>query len=149
MINLNVRPIIVDRVSSCYTITICDAELTALMYNFGEVNIKISKPQSAKTLRQNSTVHALLSAFYFSGFASFPDKCTLAKFKMIKKIEYGLFIETEYKEKLVPVPYSFADASKEQVSEFIKKLKKEIELSGAHEDEKVSQILAGMSDEVV
>ena len=122
-----------------------DVEKLVLKYK-GVVNVKLSKPKDPKTDAQNRTAHALLTAFYLSGMASLPEDCTLAKFKIIKKLDYGPVYETEYKGQLVRIPYSFADYSKEQVAAFIDSLVTEIVQAGAGTDKKVQEILKGMED---
>jgi hypothetical protein len=126
----------------------CDPELDKIYSKHnGFMTVRISVPIESKTLKQLATAHALISAFYLSGMASLPENCTLAKFKLLKKVEYGVCFETEYKGQLVRVPISMADYSKDEMREFIDKLLVEIKQSGAESDKKVQEIIFGMEAE--
>jgi hypothetical protein len=146
--NMFDRNVSLLKFDKCFTIQLpLDNELERLNYKHkGMVNVKISSPLVSKTLQQIKTIHALLNAFYFSGFASIPENCTNAKFKLLKKVEYGTCFETEYKNKLVRVPISLADYSKEEMASFIDKLLIEIKQSGAESDNAIQIILKGMEE---
>lgn len=125
-----------------------DAELDHLYAKHaGYFTVRITAPIKSKTLKQLAAVHSLLSAFYFSGFASIPENCTLSKFKLLKKVEYGVCFEAEYKSQLVRVPISMASYSKDEMREFIDKILGEIKQAGAESDKKVQEIICGMEVE--
>ena len=133
-----------------YTFVFTDPELDRIYAKHaGYFTVRITAPVKSKTLKQLAAVHSLLSAFYFSGFASMPENCTLAKFKLLKKVEYGLCFEMEYQGKLVRVPISMADYSKDEMREFIDKLLAEIKQSGAESDKKIQEILCGLESVVL
>jgi len=148
MINKNVRPALVDYIANCYTITICDAELTKLVYKHGEVNIKISKPEKPGSERQNRAMHGLLAEYYKTGFHSCPEPCTLAEFKIYMKLAYGPVYNLFYNGQEVRVPKSWADYSNDERRKLIDGLISECRQSGAYaEKEEIRQIIDGMSDE--
>lgn len=129
-----------------YTFCVTAPELDALLIKHkNEVHIKISKPVTPGTEEQNRAAHALLTAFYVSGFASIPDNCTLAEFKVRKKLEYGPVYEFEYRGQTAKIPKSWAEYSKQERIDFIDSLLAEITQSGAlAASEKLQEIIKGM-----
>lgn len=123
-----------------------DNELDDLFEKHGGlVNVKITKPSSPGTEEQNRAAHALLTAFYISGYASIPENCTLAEFKIRKKLEFGPVYEFEHKGQMVQVPKSWSEYSKQERCDFIDGLIAEITQSGAlAASPKLQEILAGM-----
>jgi hypothetical protein len=146
MINRNV-PLQFDPDGSAFLL-MRDSELEKYIVKYkGVVNVKVGKPETPGSEQQNKAMHALLAAFYISGMASIPDNCTLAEFKMHKKSEFGPCYEYEQKGKLVRIPKSWADYSKEERCTFIDALMAEITQSGAlAESEKLQVIFQGMED---
>lgn len=120
-------------------------KLVPMLYRFNDlVNLKISRPKDSKTYQQLKTAFALTNAFYLSGYASMPDNCTVEKYRWLKKIDYGPCTEIKYKDQIVPIPYSFADYSKEQMAQYIDSLLAEIKNAGGETDEKIAEILQGI-----
>lgn len=123
------------------------SELIKLQYKYNDVNIKLSRPQTAKTYEQVKTIHALIGAFLYSGCHSAPKEAcgSLDKFKLWIKCQHGVCIDHEFEGRQYRVPVSIADYSKYELSEFIDKLKSIIIQSGAlAESEKLQEIFKGM-----
>jgi hypothetical protein len=146
MINRNV-PLQFDPDGSAFLL-MRDTELENYIVKYrGVVNVKVGKPETPGTEQQNKTAHALLTAFYVSGMASIPDNCTMAEFKIRKKIEFGPCYEFEHRGQFVRIPKSWADYSKEERRVFIDSLISEITQSGAlTESPKLQEIMKGMED---
>jgi hypothetical protein len=133
-----------------YVIHVTDPDLDVLFEKHGgQVNVKIGRPETPGTEQQNRAAHALLTAFYVSGFASIPENCTLAEFKVRKKLEYGPVWEFEYNGQRARVPKSWADYSKQERAAFLDGLIAEIYQSGAFTaSEKLREIINGMVEAV-
>jgi hypothetical protein len=146
MINRNV-PLQFDPDGSAFLL-MRDPEFDKYIVKYsGVVNVKIGKPEKPGTEQQNKAAHALLTAFYVSGMASIPDNCTLALFKIRKKLEFGPCYEFEHKGQVICVPKSWADYSKNERCVFIDALMSEITQSGAlAESTKLQKIFQGMED---
>jgi hypothetical protein len=146
MISQNVRMFQTSQKDFAFYLS--DPELADLMdKHSGMVNVKVSKPVTPGTEEQNRAAHALLTAFYVSGFASIPENCTLAEFKVRKKLEYGPVYEFEHNGQTVRVPKSWADYSKQERTDFLEGLIAEVTQSGAlAASDKLQEILKGMED---
>jgi hypothetical protein len=146
MIDLNVNIYQVGQNKFEFSLDSADTqELVAMLYKFNDLaNIKISRPKDSKTYRQLKTAYALTTAFYLSGYASMPDKCTAEKYRWLKKRDYGPCFEVDYKGQIVPTPYSFADYSKEQMMGYIDSILAEIKNAGAEADKEIQKIIIGM-----
>lgn len=108
------------------------------------VFISISKAHTEKTEQQVRTIHALLNAWFFTGCHSAPDDCLdTDRFKLWAKVQFGKCSEVEVNGKLVFVPWSIADYSKDDLSDFIDKIITAIDMSGATSD-KLEEIRKGM-----
>ena len=132
-----------------YLTSIEGNEINELINKYGNVlNVKIGKPETPGSERQNRAMHSLLTAFYVSGFASLPENCTLDKFKILKKLAFGPCYDLEYQGQQVRVPISWSNYSKGDRVEFINCLIAEITQSGAlAESPKLQEIIKGMSEE--
>jgi hypothetical protein len=148
MINLNVPVITEDIRLHQYLIRIVDPEMTKLCFKTGNlVNIKISKPETPGTDRQNKAAHALLTAYYITGLHSMPEG-TPEDFKNYMKCQYGVKYEVEIKGQKYTVLKSWADYSREERMTFIDGLISEIHQSGAYaESEKIREIINGFKQE--
>ena len=125
-----------------------DPELDKLYQKHkGYFTVKISAPIESKTLKQLATVHALITAFYLSGYASMPEKCTPDQFKFLTKVKFGVCEWLEYQGNLIPNPTSLADYSKEELKDFIDAILSVIRQSGAEGNKKIQEILAGLEKE--
>jgi hypothetical protein len=125
------------------------SELNKLQFKYNLINIKISRPQTLKTYEQVKTIHALIGAFLYSGCHSAPKEAcgSLDKFKLWVKCQHGVCIDHEFENKQYRIPISIADYSKQELSEFIDKLKSVIIQSGAlAESKKLQEIFAGMDE---
>ena len=133
-----------------FSLRIDGPEIKALATKYdGVVSVRIGKPMTPGTAAQNRTAHALLTAFYLSGYASIPGDCTHAEFKMRKKLEYGPVYEFDYNGQVARIPKSFSDYSKEERCHFIDALVAEITQSGAlAASDKLQEILKGMQENI-
>ena len=113
----------------------------------GYFTVRISAPIESKTLKQLAAVHALITAFYLSGYASMPEKCTPDQFKFLMKVKFGVCEWLEYQGNLIPNPASLADYSKEELKDFIDAILSIIKQSGAEGDKKIQEILNGLEKE--
>ncbi|MCP4988382.1 MAG: hypothetical protein GY928_20720 [Colwellia sp.] len=129
-----------------FDIRIISSELQELFKKHnGIVHIKISKPMSKGTNKQNKTMHLLLREYYETGMHSAPEGYTLSDFKLFMKLEYGPVSYIYHKGKTVEVLKSWSDYNKQERSDFISGLLSEIHQSGAYnESEKIREIIDGM-----
>lgn len=112
----------------------------------GKVNVTLTKPKDNKTLQQVKTIHALCNAWFFTGCHSAPDDVLdTDRFKLWCKVQFGKCSEIEIKGKLVFVPWSIADYSKDDLTDFIDNILKAIDMSGATSD-KLEEIRKGMEE---
>lgn len=118
----------------------------------GMVHIQIGRPVSSKTEAQNNALHALIENWYFTFCHSAPDWVTSkALFKEWCKKEYGKAIYTNRGRQVCCFLPSVSIYTKQELSEFIDKLKQDIEASGAlahpgQYGKKLNEIFAGMEE---
>jgi hypothetical protein len=131
-----------------FTLEFKSEEVYRLFEKYGDIlNVKITNPEEGKTYKQIKTAHALVTGLYLSGMANLPENCTVNKYKIIKKLDYGPCYEMEYKDQLVRIPKSMSDYSKDELSAFIDAMKIECIQSGAlNTSEKIQQIFDGLGD---
>ena len=130
-----------------YTFVFSDPELDRIYAKHkGYFTVRISSPIESKTLKQLATVHALITAFYLSSYASMPENCTPDQFKFLMKVKFGVCEWLEYQGSLIPNPASLADYSKEELKDFIDAILSIIKQSGAEGDKKIQEILRGMEE---
>jgi hypothetical protein len=109
----------------------------------GKVCVKVCKPDSKGTEQQNRAMHALLTAYYKSGFHSAPPEfsVSLEFFKIWVKAQYGPYWEINGK----CILKSWADYTKQERMALIDGLISEIEQAGAYAgDWNVKEIIDGM-----
>lgn len=147
MINQNVPLTPIDRVANRYTITLADPELTKLAYKYGSVNVKISRPEEPGTQQQNKAMHALMTAFFFTGMHSSSAKDP-EEFKAWLKFTIGVCHDYEFNGERCKVAKSWAQYSKHERKQFIDALLSMVHQSGAYsEDERCREIIDGMGSE--
>jgi len=148
MIDLNLVPECIPNEPHAYTFRVASPEITKLMEKHKEVRLRISGPKCPKTEAQNNTIHALIGAWWYSNCHSAPDWVTSeGLFKLWCKNTYGTVIEYVKEGKTLRVPISVADYTKEQLSEFIDKVKHDIEKSGALAvSRKLQEVFAGIEE---
>lgn len=111
------------------------------------VFISIGKARDSKTQAQMRALRALISAFFFSGASSCPDSVdNIDAFTIWVKLQIDWYVDMEVGEQMIRVVKSFADASKDEMTDCVEKVLKLIDLSGATGDDKIQEIIKGMDE---
>jgi len=138
-----------DMAKRLYFVSIKESEELGKLYAKNpehHVHVVISRAKDSKTDAQVRTIHALLNAWFFTGTHSAPDDVLdTDRFKLWCKVQFGKCSEVMVKGKLIFVPWSIADYSKDDLCDFIDHIIMAIDMSGASSD-KLEEIRKGMAE---
>lgn len=148
MISINIKPqkITFDK----YSFVIEDNGITRLLYKHEFINVKITKPNTPKSDKQNKAFHSLLKAYRETGMHSAPIKFrhSLQLFKIWIKLQYGPCYCLDMDGQQIKVPKSWAEYTKTESHDCITDVIVDIHESGAYTaSKKIQEILAGMEQE--
>jgi|WetSurMetagenome_2_1015567.scaffolds.fasta_scaffold20835_9 hypothetical protein len=106
-------------------------EVAKLYKKYGGLcSVQIGKPEKPGTEKQNRLTHKLIEVWFFTGMHS-SDAKNPADFKLYLKREIGVCRVVDYKGEKMLWLKSWADYNRSERIEFIDRLIKLIELSGA------------------